>query len=221
MDETIETFKNNISLQLENVQLIHCPFCDFCYLRDKTLNKIKEIRCPNVNCNVMFCISCRKKAHFPAPCFGKRGSKYSEAQINLRNFVEQKMTEALIRFCGKCGKPVIKTSGCNHMSCVCGNQFCYSCGGNFSTPGKYTHPNCRIFVVFLFFLICFNFICVKNDVEEDNYKLQKAKNHAIMEWKINNPLYNNINYEEEITATKDLTIGIFFFLIHLFIIFFT
>ncbi|KAG8667668.1 hypothetical protein FPOAC1_012501 [Fusarium poae] len=32
--------------------------------------------------------------------------------------------------CGKCGHLIEKSVGCNHMICLCGNDFCYNCGKN-------------------------------------------------------------------------------------------
>ena len=34
--------------------------------------------------------------------------------------------------CPKCGAPIEKTSGCNHMTCRCKNEFCYYCGKNYA-----------------------------------------------------------------------------------------
>lgn len=31
--------------------------------------------------------------------------------------------------CPKCRRWVEKTQGCDHMTCRCGGEFCYKCGG--------------------------------------------------------------------------------------------
>lgn len=36
------------------------------------------------------------------------------------------------KMCPKCKFYVERTEGCNHMTCKCGNHFCYKCGKNFS-----------------------------------------------------------------------------------------
>lgn len=38
------------------------------------------------------------------------------------------MTAALVQKCNTCAKPFVKESGCNKMTCSCGNLQCYVCG---------------------------------------------------------------------------------------------
>ena len=46
------------------------------------------------------------------------------------------MSAALIQVCNRCKKPFVKLSGCNKMTCSCGNLQCYVCGQNIK---DYTH----------------------------------------------------------------------------------
>ena len=45
----------------------------------------------------------------------------------MRTWIENKVSEAMIRNCHKCGKRFYKTEGCNMMHCVCGSTSCYVC----------------------------------------------------------------------------------------------
>lgn len=40
----------------------------------------------------------------------------------------QNMRGLQIQQCPTCWKWIQRTEGCNHMTCVCGKEFCYVCG---------------------------------------------------------------------------------------------
>lgn len=50
-----------------------------------------------------------------------------EVQTKGRLTVEEAITEAVIRKCPKCKKPIIKSDGCNKIRCACGAYMCYLC----------------------------------------------------------------------------------------------
>ena len=50
----------------------------------------------------------------------------------IRRRTEESMTATLLRTCPSCSKKVVKQDGCNHMTCLCGGQFCYACRGSWS-----------------------------------------------------------------------------------------
>uniref|UniRef100_A0A915EBD8 RING-type domain-containing protein n=1 Tax=Ditylenchus dipsaci TaxID=166011 RepID=A0A915EBD8_9BILA len=62
-----------------------------------------------------------------------------------KNLADNRLSEkaiAKLRKCARCGTPVEKNGGCNHMTCKppggCGSEFCFACGAIWS----YSH-NCR------------------------------------------------------------------------------
>lgn len=45
----------------------------------------------------------------------------------MRTFIENKLSEAMLRTCHNCSKRFMKEIGCNKMTCVCGASMCYVC----------------------------------------------------------------------------------------------
>lgn len=50
-----------------------------------------------------------------------------DEEAKVRKKTEEAMTEALVRTCPSCKAGVLRESGCPHMTCRCGFQFCYAC----------------------------------------------------------------------------------------------
>ncbi|MEQ2174368.1 hypothetical protein GOODEAATRI_007277 [Goodea atripinnis] len=48
-------------------------------------------------------------------------------EIRMRVLFEERMTAARVRKCVKCGTGLVKSEGCNRMSCRCGSFMCYLC----------------------------------------------------------------------------------------------
>ena len=66
---------------------------------------------------------CHEVNHIPQKC----AEVENDAEVKKRTYIENKMTEALIRQCWECNKPIVKQGGCNRMTCVCGAMMCYLC----------------------------------------------------------------------------------------------
>ncbi|KAK9877205.1 hypothetical protein WA026_016951 [Henosepilachna vigintioctopunctata] len=98
-----------------------CPFCDFSLILN---NEDKIFKCQNIECMEESCRECRHKSHVPFRC---NEIEYDE-DVRKRTYIENKMTEALVRTCWKCKKSFFKDSGCNKMTCPCGAKMCYICG---------------------------------------------------------------------------------------------
>ncbi|KAG8278785.1 hypothetical protein J6590_011180 [Homalodisca vitripennis] len=57
------------------------------------------------------------------------GRRESETMEKLaRIYIEEAMTRALIRNCPSCRSAIVKTEGCDIVTCLCGVNFCYRCG---------------------------------------------------------------------------------------------
>uniref|UniRef100_A0A8C5Q0V2 Ring finger protein 216 n=1 Tax=Leptobrachium leishanense TaxID=445787 RepID=A0A8C5Q0V2_9ANUR len=103
-------------------QLVRCPSCSFPALLDKDVDRFS---CPNPNCRKESCKKCQKswKEHAGLTC-----EQLAESDdVKYRTFIEEKMTAARVRKCHACSTGLIKSEGCNRMSCRCGAQMCYLC----------------------------------------------------------------------------------------------
>lgn len=113
--------------QLEEVKaagiedLEMCPFCDFATIPEAA-NKI--FTCLNPECMKESCRLCKEPSHIPLKC----EEVEKDEDVKRRVYIENKMSEALLRKCYKCGKRFIKSDGCNKITCSCGALQCYVCG---------------------------------------------------------------------------------------------
>ena len=79
-----------------------------------------------VTCAVCFLDFCKVHgtAHPPDAASCRRfARRHRRAERRSRRAVE-----SLSKPCPGCGAPVCKSSGCNHMTCSCGTNFCWLCG---------------------------------------------------------------------------------------------
>ncbi|XP_025831279.1 uncharacterized protein LOC108735577 isoform X2 [Agrilus planipennis] len=97
-----------------------CPFCDFVSIPAK---EDKLFRCLNPSCMKESCRECKEPSHVPLRC----EEVEKDEDVKARIYIENKMAEALIRKCYKCGLKFVKSDGCNKMTCSCGATMCYIC----------------------------------------------------------------------------------------------
>ena len=100
-----------------------CPFCPFATIIDTPPEENKHFVCQNPDCGKDSCRICKETSHIPLRC----EEVEKDAEVRKRTYIENKMSEALIRKCWKCTKPYVKTDGCNKMTCSCGAKMCYLC----------------------------------------------------------------------------------------------
>lgn len=94
-----------------------CPFCEYSVIPDQASRIFECLSCKRSSCRL-----CRKESHIPYSC-----SEVNDDMTKSRTYVEEKMTEALIRNCYRCGSKFIREDGCNKMTCHCGAKMCYIC----------------------------------------------------------------------------------------------
>jgi hypothetical protein len=62
-------------------------------------------------------------------------------RVSARQFQIQVFIFSYIRQCSQCKNVIEKNLGCNHITCRCGHQFCYVCGGDWATdPCRFGPP---------------------------------------------------------------------------------
>ncbi|KAK9286988.1 hypothetical protein L1049_015396 [Liquidambar formosana] len=81
-----------------------------------------EVEC---SCGLQFCFSCLAEAHSPCSCLmWELWTKKCRDESETVNWIT-----VHTKPCPKCHKPVEKNGGCNLVSCICGQAFCWLCGG--------------------------------------------------------------------------------------------
>jgi TRIAD3 protein (E3 ubiquitin-protein ligase RNF216) len=111
--------------------IVSCPNCGY----QAALQPSQRVfKCPVIDCLYESCRECGEAAHIPLRC--DENKKTDEKETKGRLAVEEAISEAKIRKCPKCSKGVIKSDGCNKISCSCGAHFCYVCRAKIL---NYTH----------------------------------------------------------------------------------
>ncbi|KAB2043120.1 hypothetical protein ES319_D02G268000v1 [Gossypium barbadense] len=81
-----------------------------------------EVEC---SCGLQFCFSCLSEAHSPCSCMmWELWTKKCRDESETVNWIT-----VHTKPCPQCHKPVEKNGGCNLVSCICGQAFCWLCGG--------------------------------------------------------------------------------------------
>lgn len=88
-----------------------------------------ELECPSGH---LICKSCKGKWHEDA-C--------PEFFSTLSEDIQRRVTEGFAKPCPFCYKVVEKNEGCNHMTCICGNAWCWVCRKPYNGI-QYYHPEC-------------------------------------------------------------------------------
>ena len=66
---------------------------------------------------------CKEPNHIPLRCDEVEKS----SEVAMRTFIENYISEAVMRKCHRCSKRFVKDTGCNKMTCICGATSCYAC----------------------------------------------------------------------------------------------
>ncbi|CAF3685354.1 unnamed protein product [Rotaria socialis] len=118
----------NRRIQEENIRqaeidgLECCSYCPYAVIVDNPDDKV--FRCLNPECMKETCRLCKEPNHIPLRC----NEVEKGVELEMRKFIEEHVTEAMIRKCPRCTQRFYKVEGCNKMTCSsCGLFICYVC----------------------------------------------------------------------------------------------
>ena len=189
------------NIRMSGMPTLQCPACTYAEYLTEALPEVSAaelelnpdaqnkllamlppvFQCRNRHCRGRWCTCCWKEAHPPgAPCplQLERIKKREDAEADLLHYIERRMDEARIRVCPHCKVPAIKEEGCNHITCRCGNHYCYLCLAKLNPIDPYSHFNrdhaCPLHT---------------NSVEDDQKLVREAAVKADAEWRAAHPNY--------------------------------
>ncbi|PWA82754.1 Zinc finger, C6HC-type [Artemisia annua] len=138
--EVLDRWENALCESLIlGTEKFYCPFKDCsALLVDDGGQTVTSSECPN--CNRLFCAQCKVTWHSGMSCSEFKSLKKGEkdpTDIMLMNLAKKKKWKR----CPKCNFYVEKRSGCLHIACRCGYNFCYGCGKNHKNSHQF--KKCR------------------------------------------------------------------------------
>ncbi|KAF4655879.1 hypothetical protein FOL47_009251 [Perkinsus chesapeaki] len=120
----------------KDVRWCPAPGCGRSVKLDSTESTATTVRC---TCGHEFCFACLKDPHEPAKC--GQVEQFEEAMKAQRSAEDQESegwVQSHTTKCIDCSAPILRSYGCNHMTCrQCGGEFCYMCGARWK-PSHYT-----------------------------------------------------------------------------------
>ncbi|XP_027337726.1 probable E3 ubiquitin-protein ligase RNF217 [Abrus precatorius] len=107
----------------------YCPFKDCSVLLlDDGGKVVISAECPS--CHRLFCAQCRVPWHGGWSCKEYQRLKKSRDEKELDKKFLKLAKGKMWQKCPQCAMFVQRRGGCEHMTCRCGCNFCYNCGGN-------------------------------------------------------------------------------------------
>ncbi|KAL9449243.1 hypothetical protein AB3S75_011216 [Citrus x aurantiifolia] len=106
----------------DNKRVKWCPSVPHCGNAIRIeVDEFREVECA---CGLQFCFRCSYEAHSPCSCYmWDLWSKKCQDESETVNYIA-----VHTKHCPKCQKLVEKNGGCNLVSCICGQPFCWLCG---------------------------------------------------------------------------------------------
>ncbi|XP_057454284.1 uncharacterized protein LOC130745886 [Lotus japonicus] len=130
--ETMQQRKLEASIPVTDK--IYCPYprCSALMSKTEVLEYSKNLtgsepgrkRC--IKCRRFFCFMCKVPWHFDMSCYRYKMLNPNPPAEDLK--LKSLATSSFWRQCVKCNHMIELAEGCYHITCRCGNEFCYQCG---------------------------------------------------------------------------------------------
>eukprot|EP01004_Peranema_trichophorum_P003682 NODE_2656_length_1526_cov_76.981468_g2153_i1.p1 GENE.NODE_2656_length_1526_cov_76.981468_g2153_i1~~NODE_2656_length_1526_cov_76.981468_g2153_i1.p1 ORF type:complete len:371 (+),score=28.06 NODE_2656_length_1526_cov_76.981468_g2153_i1:121-1113(+) len=103
-----------------------CPYCDYVQVGDP---EHPWMSC--IQCNRQYCFTHSLAHEATEPC------RTFERRMRKQNRSSRELIKHTCKDCPGCGAPTLKSSGCNHITCRCGTEWCWLCGHVIILTGPY------------------------------------------------------------------------------------
>ena len=94
-------------------------------------------KCPSENCDYVFMLEkCKWRTGGDEKCPKCDAVLLQATSFNIKGLIGFIYFLFLTNKCPKCEIPIEKTTGCPHMTCPCGHQFCWFCLKDYYSNGN-------------------------------------------------------------------------------------
>lgn len=132
-------FSNTIEANPETYSCCPTADCGYVFMYEK--GDSSDFHC--AKCRKRYCLTCRADYHTGSTC--EQFQQWQKENGQADQLFEQFAQGMKLKKCPKCNRWVEKISGCNHMSCKCGQKFCYHCGNSYPCGcGQDPHVGMRL-----------------------------------------------------------------------------
>ncbi|XP_019198322.1 PREDICTED: E3 ubiquitin-protein ligase RNF144A-like [Ipomoea nil] len=113
-------------------QKFYCPYKDCSAMMvDDGGETVTASECPN--CRRLFCAQCKVAWHAGKDCREFQSLNIEDSERGIEDVMLMELAEEnQWRRCPRCSIYVERRDGCLHISCRCGQEFCYRCGAIYS-----------------------------------------------------------------------------------------
>eukprot|EP00931_Biecheleriopsis_adriatica_P054973 TRINITY_DN32410_c0_g1_i1.p1 TRINITY_DN32410_c0_g1~~TRINITY_DN32410_c0_g1_i1.p1 ORF type:complete len:579 (-),score=61.55 TRINITY_DN32410_c0_g1_i1:52-1716(-) len=130
---SLEKYEETMLLR-SSKRVMYCPYAecrkllvlDGLQVEGGNENRSSACDCPH--CGKRVCLECKSEWHEGLNCVQYRWAK-GKAEDDFTKLCRARKW----MICWECCHVVEKSSGCNHITCHCGAQFCYLCGAKWGT----------------------------------------------------------------------------------------